>query len=328
MGKKVLFFGDFGIDDIVALIYAFFEDEIDIVGIVADYGNVPKSTALRNARYLQEISQSYEIPIIGGAERSALGTSDVFYPEIHGEEGFGGFIPPDLTNHFENDFENFHVIYDLIEQYNEDLIIVNTGRLTSLATSYILYPDTVAKVKEVYIMGGAFNFPGNVTPIAEANIFGDPYSANIVLTYGRNITIIPLNVTQSAIITPEMINFIDKQNQLKQTEIGRIIKPMLDYYYQFYKAHIPTIKGAPLHDLITLWAIINEDKMYYETRPVKVVVNIGESFGQTIGDFRQMIQLAEHPVHRIGLNYNYPAFINDVIRVLTSDVNIEEKTTF
>lgn len=43
MPKKVLIFCDPGIDDTMALLLAFFIDEIEIVGIVADYGNVPKN---------------------------------------------------------------------------------------------------------------------------------------------------------------------------------------------------------------------------------------------------------------------------------------------
>ncbi len=42
MPKKVLIFCDPGIDDTMALLLAFFINEIEIVGIVADYGNVPK----------------------------------------------------------------------------------------------------------------------------------------------------------------------------------------------------------------------------------------------------------------------------------------------
>ncbi|MCP3738879.1 hypothetical protein [Rossellomorea sp. BNER] len=38
--KKVLFFGDFGVDDIVATTYSYYNEEIEIVGFVADYGNV------------------------------------------------------------------------------------------------------------------------------------------------------------------------------------------------------------------------------------------------------------------------------------------------
>nr|WP_272942946.1 nucleoside hydrolase [Bacillus bingmayongensis] len=51
-GKKVLFFGDFGIDDTIALTYAHLTDKIDVMGIVADYGNVPKTEVIRNIRFL------------------------------------------------------------------------------------------------------------------------------------------------------------------------------------------------------------------------------------------------------------------------------------
>jgi purine nucleosidase len=38
-------------------------------------------------------------------------------------------------------------------------------------------------VQSYYIMGGAFLYPGNVTPVAEANFHGDPVAANIVMMY-------------------------------------------------------------------------------------------------------------------------------------------------
>ena len=50
-------------------------------------------------------------------------------------------------------------------------------------------------------MGGAFLHPGNVTPISEANFYGDPTAANIVLQSTANMYIYPLNVTQYSIIT-------------------------------------------------------------------------------------------------------------------------------
>lgn len=46
MAQKVLLFGDIGIDDTVAIIYAF-NDEIDVVGIVADYGNASREKPLQ-----------------------------------------------------------------------------------------------------------------------------------------------------------------------------------------------------------------------------------------------------------------------------------------
>ena len=76
--------------------------------------------------------------------------------------------------------ENFCELIKLIEPCPEDIIIVATGRLTTLATLFLLYPNIMDRICSYYIMGGAFLFPGNVTPVSEANFYGDPIAANIV----------------------------------------------------------------------------------------------------------------------------------------------------
>lgn len=59
--------------------------------------------------------------------------------------------------------------------------------------------------------GGAFLFSGNVTPVSEANFYGDPIAANIVMKYAKKATIYLINVTQRALITPEMVDIINKR---------------------------------------------------------------------------------------------------------------------
>ncbi len=66
------------------------------------------------------------------------------------------------------------------------------------------------KICSYYIMGGAFLFPGNVTPVS-GQIFMESIAANIVMKYIKNATIYPLNVTQQALITPEMVDIINKR---------------------------------------------------------------------------------------------------------------------
>lgn len=69
MGKKVLLFGDIGIDDTVALIYAWLNQEIEIVGLVADYGNVSRDDAVANIYYVMKLFDfPQDIPVILGAE--------------------------------------------------------------------------------------------------------------------------------------------------------------------------------------------------------------------------------------------------------------------
>ena len=47
-----------------------------------------------------------------------------------------------------------------------------------------LAPDIAALVKQVIIMGGTVDEPGNVSPVAEANIWNDPHAADIVFRSG------------------------------------------------------------------------------------------------------------------------------------------------
>lgn len=309
MAKKVLFLSDFGIDDNIAILYAFFNKEIEIVGVVADYGNVSKQDALRNAAYLQRLTGRHDVPVFAGAELPLTGDPPEYVPEVHGVAGLGPIIPNIIVD---DTLENFHGIQEIIEKNLDEIIIVNVGRLSSLAAAFILYPGTMKKVKDFYIMGGVFHEPGNVTPVAEANFFGDPYAANIVITQARApIKIIPLNVTSGAIVTPALINELDVYYQSIGSKVGSIVKPMFDYYYKFYKQRNPELTGAPLHDVLTLWALLNEEKIVYRKVPVKIVVNRGEAFGQSIGDFRNTNSKAKFPVHQVAVSFHYPDFIKD-----------------
>lgn len=68
------------------------------------------------------------------------------------------------------------------------------------ATLFLLYPDVMDQVCAYYIMGGAFLFPGNVTPVPEANFYGDPIATNIFMKYAKNVSVYPLNVTQQRLL--------------------------------------------------------------------------------------------------------------------------------
>ncbi|MEK5147141.1 MAG: nucleoside hydrolase [Psychrobacillus psychrotolerans] len=310
MSKKVLLFGDIGIDDTVALIYASLNKDIEIVGIVADYGNVSREDAVSNIYYLMKLFDFPRgIPVIRGAEVPLTGEEPTFYPEIHGEHGLGPIIPDDEQTVI---IENFLEIVQIIENYKDELIIVNIGRLTSLATMFILYRDLMTNVKEFYIMGGAFWIPGNVTTVAEANFHGDPVAVNIVLTYANNVTIIPLNATQQAIVTPEMVDYIEQFGQTK------IFKPLMEYYTRFYQERDPSLQGSPVHDALTLIATIYPETFMFGSYPVIIVDDLGgPSRGQSIADTRPYSNNNGEKTHRIAIDIDYEKFFYHFLSVMT-----------
>ncbi|WNB91304.1 nucleoside hydrolase [Bacillus sp. NEB1478] len=309
MKKNILLFGDPGIDDTLALIYALFNPSINLIGIVAGYGNVNRKQTAQNAYYLLELANRKDIPVIGGAIRSVTGEANVYYPEIHGAEGLGPINPPEYIT---DQLLEFCTIFKLIDYY-EDVTIVDVGRNSSLATAFTLNEDTMKKVKEYYIMGGAFLVPGNVTPIAEANFHGDPVSTNIVLAQASHVTVVPLNVTNYAIIKPETIDYL-AQNM--KPPFGQLIKSIFDFYFQAYQKLIPGIEGTPLHDLFTVWAIMNPEKVQKVTKQVSVV-NDGISRGLSIADFRAKPEiLPDVTFQDIVLKFDYKFFVDDFIKTM------------
>lgn len=310
MAKKVLLFGDIGIDDTVALIYAHFNDEIDIVGVVADYGNVSREDAMSNIRYLFNLFNfPNNIPVISGAEMPLTAELPTYYPEIHGVHGLGPIVPDD----YEFVIENFLEIVNIIKTYKDELIIVNIGRLTSLATLFILYKELMGNVKEFYIMGGAFGVPGNVTPVAEANFHADPVAVKIVLSYANNVTIIPLNATQKAIVTPEMVDYIDHFGKTA------IFKSLMNFYTEFYQERDPTLQGSPVHDALTLMAVIHPEMFTFNSRPIEIGQHLeGPARGQSIADIRPGDQFYDNEKnHRIAFDLDYETFFHKFLSVMT-----------
>lgn len=277
----MLLFADPGVDDSFAIMYALLNPNINIVGIVSGYGNTPKEQSVRNTAYLVDLGGREDIPIIAGAAGPLSGEPVQFYPEIHGPEGLGPIRPPDSFQDVK--VHDFNKILEIIHQYQGNLIMVNVGRLTELALMFILYGDNALKdVTAFYIMGGAFLVPGNITAEAEANFYSDSIAARIVMEKAHNVYLYPLNVTNKAIITPDVIEFLSKNSP---TPFRPLLEPAFDYYFKAYQKNVPGIKGAPMHDVVPLMAITDPEIMKYIPRRVKVE-EFGNAKGKSIADFR------------------------------------------
>ncbi|WP_052158700.1 nucleoside hydrolase [Halobacillus sp. BBL2006] len=303
---------DPGVDDAFAIIYALLHPELDIVGIVCDYGNVSQPVAIRNTSYLLNLAGRGDIPIIRGSEVPLSGSAPKLFYDIHGYKGIGGV---DTTGTPSPPLHPFHKIYQLIELHGSDLTIVNLSRLTSLAVAFIQSRSLIDKVKDIIIMGGAFFVPGNWTPLAEANIYGDAKAAKVVAKHGTNLTFIPLNVSNRAIISNSLIYSLSTQSH---TPFSPILKTVMDYYSNKYKEIIPGINGAPLHDVTLLSYLTNKEDYQLISRQVFVIAS-GPAKGMTFADFRPVPEkVPNYPVNKMVLDFNFEKFQQDFVTILSA----------
>jgi purine nucleosidase len=272
---------DLGIDDAIALGYLLASPEAWIVGIGTVHGNVDAEQAARNTLDFLGLAGRLDIPVAVGARRGLRTPFDGGAPHIHGDNGVGGLALPRAAH--EPVAESAEdMILRLSHEFDGELRVVAIGPLTNLALALERDSSLVSRVSVVYVMGGAALVPGNVSPVAEANIAHDPQAAQVVLGAPWDVVVVPLDVTMEHRLTPaQRIELAGSPSAP-----ARAIADMLEVYVSWY---LP-IFGAPdiaLHDPLT--AALAIESITASSAPqvhVEVDTTPGPGRGQIICDLR------------------------------------------
>ncbi|WP_026531498.1 nucleoside hydrolase [Arthrobacter sp. H41] len=282
---------DTGIDDALALAYLLATPTVELLGIGTVSGNVAAATGAANTRDLLQLAGTPGIPVAIGAHDFLARPFDGGAPHVHGPNGIGGITlsTADHTPHSETAAE---LLIRLAYENPGTLRILAIGPLTNIAHALRLEPRLPALIAEITIMGGAALVPGNITPVAEANIGNDPEAAREVLAAPWNITLVPLDVTMANVLEEEH----RRELLAADTPLARTLGEMLGHYYRFYEGIFGRACSA-MHD--PLAAAIAVEAVALRTAPVihvEVDAGHGPGRGQTICDLRgQHLGYPEQP---------------------------------
>ena len=185
---------DTGIDDALALALALGSPEAELVAVTTLAGNVGVEATTANTLAVLAWLGRAETPVHRGASRPlARPHRDATY--FHDANGLGGTELPASSGTVGAD-RGPAAIIRLARERPGEIVLVCLGPLTNLAIALNVAPELGTLLREVVVMGGAFEVPGNVTPHAEFNVFADPEAAQQVFSSGLpSLTAIGLDVT-------------------------------------------------------------------------------------------------------------------------------------
>ena len=156
--------------------------------------------------------------------------------------------------------------------------LVCTGALTNAALLLTLYPE-VREMVRVTIIGGAVNV-GNTSPAAEFNIETDPEAAHIVFNSGVPLTMVPLEVTHQAQVTPEVLSRVTSSN----TRFAKSMGDLLTFFATTYKK-VFDFDHPPLHDPCAVAHVIDDDGDMFVDELMRVdIETAGLCAGRTVCD--------------------------------------------
>ena len=281
---------DPGQDDAIALLLALASPELEVRGITTVAGNQTLDKTTTNALRVLALAGREDIPVAAGADGPLEGKL-VTAAEAHGETGLDG---PDLP--LPRQAVEEHAV-DFLGERVEGTTLIALGPLTNIA---LLLEQRAERPDRMVLMGGAIA-EGNMTASAEFNIWVDPEAAHRVFTSGLDVTMVGLDVTNRAVLTPEHAAHFRESGP-----VGAAVAAMLDFYLGFYLAAYDH-GGAPIHDALAVAHVIRPELVQTLQRHVEIDHGPGLCRGRTVVDIRRRIALPE-PNARVAVDVDVEGF--------------------
>lgn len=262
---------DPGHDDALALILAAHTPGLRLVGVSTVFGNqsLPKTT--RNALRTLHVTGVLGVPVVPGAAKPLLRPGRTC-AEIHGESGLDGHALPDGPQLAARDV----AITRVAAAVRAGAVLVCTGPLTNAALLLSVFPELAASMRLV-LMGGSMG-AGNTSPCAEWNIELDPEAASIVFNSGADVTMVPLQVTHTALVTPSILCRINTPT----TPFRTLISGLLLFFAESYAREFAFLDGPPLHDPCAVALVLAPQLFTVKRMRVDVECTSPLSAGQTV----------------------------------------------
>jgi inosine-uridine nucleoside N-ribohydrolase len=264
---------DPGHDDAIALLLALASPELDLLAVTTTYGNQTLEKTTANAIRVLELAGRTDVPVAAGADRP-LARELAVAAHVHGESGLDGPVLPAARR----EPVGQHAIDFLVERVvgsPDPVTLVPTGPLTNIA----LLLDRIGgeNVERIVLMGGSIA-EGNMTPAAEFNVWADPEAAQRVFRSGLDVTMIGLDVTHQALLTPAIAE------RLRGTgPIGVFVAELVEFFSVYHRETYGW-DGAPIHDAVAVAHLLLPDLVETRHRNVEIEVESELCRGRTVVD--------------------------------------------
>ncbi|MBW4716543.1 nucleoside hydrolase [Saccharothrix obliqua] len=271
---------DPGVDDAFALALAVASPEVDLIGVTTVFGNVSPELTTRNALRLLALLGREDVPVAAGAARPLVHPQP-HVSRAHGGDGLSGHADtlPEPTRG-PDDRDAVTLLKDLLEAADSPVTVVPIGPLTNIALLLAAHPHLKERIARLVIMGGGVR-GGNITAVAEFNLWSDPEAARRVLVEEDvPVTLVPMDLTRRCAVSAAWLA------ELAGTSaVGAKLVGLTPDYLATYRRFLGW-DGMALHDAVAVAEAVRPGLLEVRRHPVDVECAFGPGRGGLLVDER------------------------------------------
>ncbi|PWY69685.1 uridine nucleosidase Urh1 [Aspergillus heteromorphus CBS 117.55] len=275
---------------------------LNLLGITTIHGNASlENTTINATRVLEAIGRP-EIPVYPGSKKPFCRPA-LHAPNIHGKcchvstaaprrntniisimAGDSGLDGTDLLPKASRapitDKNPILAMRDaLMAQPKDTAWVVATGTLTNVALLFATFPEVGEHIRGLTIMGGGVgegftdapmsrlegeeNRIGNITPLAEFNLYCDPEASQAICSdpiVAPKTTLITLDLTHQVLATSTVRNLVRHgvdDPSVEPTTLRQMLYELLIFFASTYESVFGLASGPPLHDPLAVAVILS-----------------------------------------------------------------------
>jgi purine nucleosidase len=255
-------------DDALALALILASPELKLEGVTCVYAD-----ALLRARITLKLLQLRgitDIPVRVGASKTLTGQRPAY---LAGYEGNGLLESDDHKLETHPEYAPNFIARSVMDNPGQ-IHLICIGPLTNAALAFLCEPRLAQNLAHLTIMGGAARGTNNLhLPYAENNIVSDVEAAQIVLSSGADISLVPLDVTTQV--------FIRREDVIRIRSGGTRFHDALAHQVELF----PWVRdhgASHLHDPLAVATIIQPDVVKSRVLHVDVELTGHHTFGATL----------------------------------------------
>lgn len=230
MGRKLIVDCSPGIDDAIALSLVLFDPSLEVVAVTATEGAVAARQASCNVQGLIELLDPPRLPRLGAATPQEV-DFPTYLSVVLGSDGLANLGLGAARLHHEHLSEK--ILYDEIATASDAPNVLTLGPLTNLWKVFQRDVGTARRIGQLVMAGGSLSGVGDVTPVAEFNMYCDPESARGVFRTPCNKVLVTLDVARRVTIHLDILDCLPSDGPPPV----RVLRKLVTHYFRAFHQH-------------------------------------------------------------------------------------------